>query len=607
MKLKHYILSTLFLLLFNGIVYIMSEFNLANSQKSIKETKIHILSTHYQVLLETQTKISDTAYHLTISNDKIMKILEVAPDASPQRQDELRKQLHQLLSLTYPIFQKEGILQYHFIFPDNRVFYRAHKPSKFGDDLTSERKDFAYTNREKKVFRGFAQGKTAHGFRNIYPLFDTNKKHIGAMEVSFSSDSFQWYLDHVSGIHSHFLVNKKIFDTTAWERNDLVLSYMQSAENAEYMLTLTDKHTKKVCVAQNKMRLAPYKKEIDSKMSKGEPFGVTVTPYSDTEETEIVSFIPIKNILEDTTLAWIVTYDKSPILATVTQNTAIVRGVMFIISLTILYFILRQVKSNKELQLLLVKEKENNETKEQQQKQLFEQAKHAQMGEMIGNIAHQWRQPLSVISTASTGILVEKEFGVLTDEKFVKSCEMINQNAQYLSKTIDDFRNYIKGERVKVHFDLSETIESFLHLIQGSIKNHDIEVVVQLEDGIKIDGYPNELTQCLINIFNNAKDILKEKREENRAIIIATMSQDKNAIITIKDNAGGIPQEVLPQIFDPYFTTKHKSQGTGLGLSMTRKLIVEGMDGDVVALNQEFEHDGMRYIGAEFRIALPIG
>jgi signal transduction histidine kinase len=101
---------------------------------------------------------------------------------------------------------------------------------------------------------------------------------------------------------------------------------------------------------------------------------------------------------------------------------------------------------------------------------------------------------------------------------------------------------------------------------------------------------------------------LKEERGENRAIVIvATMTQDKNVIITIKDNAGGIPQEILSKIFDPYFTTKHKSQGTGLGLSMTRKLIVEGMDGDVVASNQEFEHDGEKYFGAEFRIILPIG
>ena len=238
-------------------------------------------------------------------------------------------------------------------------------------------------------------------------------------------------------------------------------------------------------------------------------------------------------------------------------------------------------------------------------KMMEEQSRLASMGEMIGNIAHQWRQPLSVISSASTGMLMQKEYGLLTDERFTENCEAINKNAQYLSKTIDDFRNFIKGDRNKVVFDLNNEITSFLHLVEGSIKNHHINIILNLQNDIEILGYENELTQCFINIFNNAKDTLKDKSEDERAIFISTITEDDKAIITIKDNAGGIPQDIMPKIFEPYFTTKHQSQGTGLGLSMSYKLIVDGMNGTIIASNTEFEYNGKTYVGAEFTITLP--
>ena len=238
--------------------------------------------------------------------------------------------------------------------------------------------------------------------------------------------------------------------------------------------------------------------------------------------------------------------------------------------------------------------------------QLYKSEKMASMGEMIGNIAHQWRQPLSVISTGATGMKMQKQFNTLSDEQFYKTCDTINDNAQYLSKTIDDFRNFIKGDREKKLFNLGEDIKSFLHLVEGSVKRHNISVILDLHNNIQLYGYENELTQCFINIFNNAKDILKEKKIDNKLIFITTEVIDKKVIIKIKDNAGGIPKEILPRIFEPYFTTKHKSQGTGLGLHMTYNLIVNGMHGSVEAINKTYQYNGTEYRGAEFIIKLPI-
>jgi len=277
---------------------------------------------------------------------------------------------------------------------------------------------------------------------------------------------------------------------------------------------------------------------------------------------------------------------------------------------TILEYKKRVLKKQEELNKINndLEKRVNNEVQKNinTQEQLFKSEKLASMGEMIGNIAHQWRQPLSVISTASTGIKIQKELNVLTDELLEENCNAINTNAQYLSKTIDDFRNFIKGDRDKSLFNLEKNIETFLNLVDGSIKSNNINVILDLEKNISVNGYENELIQCFINIYNNAKDILNEKDIDKKLIFVSTSLSDNNAVIKIKDNAGGIPNDIINKIFDPYFTTKHKSQGTGLGLHMTYNLIVDGMHGEIKAVNEEYKYNGIRYKGASFIITIPL-
>ncbi len=240
------------------------------------------------------------------------------------------------------------------------------------------------------------------------------------------------------------------------------------------------------------------------------------------------------------------------------------------------------------------------------ERQLIEQSKMVAMGEMIGNIAHQWRQPLSVISSAATGMLLQKELGVLDDGEFEKNCKVINENTQYLSRTIDDFRNFIKGDRQFVKFNLKSNIENFLNIVEPSCKINNIQLVLNLDESLELRGQPNELIQCYMNIFNNAKDALKSIQDHNRYFSIDTYKENETMVIRFKDNAGGIPKEILPRIFEPYFTTKHKSQGTGLGLSMVYNLIVDGMKGTIEVHNTPFKYDNKIDTGAEFIISLPL-
>jgi len=241
----------------------------------------------------------------------------------------------------------------------------------------------------------------------------------------------------------------------------------------------------------------------------------------------------------------------------------------------------------------------------QKDKLLFEQSKMASMGEMIGNIAHQWRQPLSIISTSATGMQIKKEYGILEDNDFIGNCEAINKNVQYLSKTIDDFRDFIKGDREKTHFRLQDNITSLLKLVDSSIKSNHINLILDIDNDIELYGYSNELIQCFMNIYNNSKDVLEDKKEEDRFIFISSKVINGQAIIEFKDTGGGIPNKVLPKIFEPYFTTKHKSQGTGLGLHMTYNIIVDGMKGTIFAKNIKFEHNNKTYQGSVFTISIP--
>ena len=316
--------------------------------------------------------------------------------------------------------------------------------------------------------------------------------------------------------------------------------------------------------------------------------------------------------------SWVTNDDKSFLDSKILRNIFIV---LFIIAILLFYRQYLLKKANSNLQNLV-----NNKTKElkelnqnlevriekaiiqnrEKDKLLDAQSKMASMGEMIGNIAHQWRQPLSVISTGVTGMQLQKEYGLLDDKQFNKTCEMINENAQYLSKTIDDFRNFIQGDREKHTFNLAKSIDTFIHLVEGTIKENNIDIVIDIDKQIEICGFENELAQCCINIFNNAKDALKEKKITNKIILISASINENKLTLTIQDNAKGINENIIGKVFEPYFTTKHKFQGTGLGLNMTYKLIVDGMNGNITVNNQTFIHNETKYTGALFQITLPI-
>ena len=236
---------------------------------------------------------------------------------------------------------------------------------------------------------------------------------------------------------------------------------------------------------------------------------------------------------------------------------------------------------------------------------LHQQSKMAAMGEMIGNIAHQWRQPLSTITTASTGMILQKEMGILNDEFFFEATKKINSSAQHLSKTIDDFRNFFSPNKIKSNIYLENLFAITFDLISAQFSAKDIKIIKNIEN-IELYTYENELLQALINILNNARDeLIKLPNDEEKFIFIDAFKSGTNKLeITIKDNAGGIKEENLEKVFEPYFSTKHKAQGTGIGLYMTEEIITKHLNGQIFVENKEFVYDNKTYFGAQFTIEL---
>jgi PAS domain S-box-containing protein len=244
--------------------------------------------------------------------------------------------------------------------------------------------------------------------------------------------------------------------------------------------------------------------------------------------------------------------------------------------------------------------------KEKQEKEnmLYQQSKMAAMGEMLGNIAHQWRQPLSIITTSASGTKLQKEMECLSDKQFYSSMDTINDTAQYLSQTIDDFKGFFNPKDNKFEtYNISDILAKTLKLINSQFITKDIKIIQDIQD-YQITTIQNELIQVLINILNNARDILISKENKKRLLFINIFQKNNISYIEIIDNAGGVDELIIDRIFEPYFTTKEKLHGTGIGLYMSFDIIQNHLNGHLQVSNESYVHEDISYKGAKFTIRL---
>jgi signal transduction histidine kinase len=239
-------------------------------------------------------------------------------------------------------------------------------------------------------------------------------------------------------------------------------------------------------------------------------------------------------------------------------------------------------KLQESLENKIVKEVTKNK---EQQLILLEQSRLAQMGEMIAMIAHQWRQPLNNLSL-SNQLLVSKYYKGKLNDKMVDSFkETSKRQITHMSKTIDDFRNFFKSELKVKEFCVNDVVNDILNITQGIYDTYAINLNFSASREFYAKGYSNELGQAILNIINNAKDALIETQRENKFINISLQDKGENILLSIEDNANGIPEKIATKIFDPYFSTKESKNGTGLGLYMSKMVIVEKFNGHLTFTN----------------------
>jgi PAS domain S-box-containing protein len=642
----------------------------------------------------------------------------------------LRMQLYKYLLPRYEAMKIRGYYHVQFLFPNNISFLRMHKPSKFGDNLQDTRYSFSYTNTTKQPISGFEKGRTSHGFRNIFPIFDANESYLGSYELSFSSDSIQNTLSNVNKIHSHFLVHKNIFDAKMWEKKDNIITYISSIENDSYKYTVLNQTDYKRRTYTERNILKKHKQYIYNQMKLSKKFAI-YTKIDDQVTT--VTFLPILNT-QGETRAYLVSYSKSEHIADYLSNYKWINIVTFIVLLIIFILVYNYIlyknsleittREQKELlslfdkgdttifkwrndkswsvsyvsknvklmtgytknefesgaidylsiidsrdresvvhmlqyildnhinifkqksyriktkggetkwllntsqvihnaqgqvthllgyltditdiknqELILKKSEKELETltkdlqhrveievaqNRKKDKLLQEQAKLAAMGEMIGAIAHQWRQPLNALNINIQNL--DDDYAEdLIDAKFIDEyIETQTHIIQFMSQTIDDFQNFFKINKTKTNFSIKNAIEKTISIQSAQLKNNSISIQIVGEDFL-IKTYESEFKQVILNLISNAKDAILTNTIESGTIIIDI----KDKTITISDNGGGIPEDILDRVFEPYFTTKEQGGGTGIGLYMSKMIIERSMHGTLQAYNSK---DGANFV-----------
>ncbi len=474
-----------------------------------------------------------------------------------------------------------------FGLPDMTAFYRAHMPKKFGDDISKVQGVQTVTKLKKRV-SGFLVAKLGLYYRVTFPVFK-NGKYIGVIAFGININYVNDHIYEKFGAESAIIVDTKTLRQSKWYdmlEEGTIGKYTTISSNGELI-----------------SRLAKSNQNIDSK---------NILMNSDDKVYNVINNININGIhnkpiakvilFQDITKEhltykkYLYTFVTVLIILIIMLTYALIKTFnKFLNTIVLINDDLKELNTN--LEDRVEKEVQINREKEEQ---LFNQSKRAQLGDMIENIAHQWRQPLSAISTSVSGIQVQKELGILTDDSLDKSIDIVLKTTNHLSETIESFRDFLSQKKEYSDFIVQDEIDKNLNILNATLKNNNIDIIKEYtKTPLMINSIAGEISQVILNIIDNAKDILLEKNISNKQIIIAILKQNNNYVqITIEDNAGGIEKDIITKIFDPYFTTKHQSQGTGLGLHMSYKIITESLKGKLYVENTQK--------GAKFFIELPL-
>ena len=545
------------------VLYIAMEDKKGHIEQNINLEKVKLELEFTKRVFELQ-KIYNEKLEEFVSNKNIVEAFE--------KRDRVK-----LDSVVQPYFSKlikenPNFELICFGLPNQKSFYRAHMQKKFNDDISRVQGVSQVTTMKKRI-SGFMISKIGLYYRVTFPIFSKDK-YIGlvafGINLGFVNDHIQEKLNTETAI----IVKTKELKKSKWFElleEGSVGSYTVISTTGELISKVDDsiniaKDNEKVTIGDNIYNLI---NNIDIKDINGKKIA------------KVILFQDITQGMNDYKL-YMYTFIFVLLLLILLISYVLAKTFNKFLS-TIMSINDDLIDLNKNLETRIDEEVEKNREKE---KQLFEQSKHAQMGEMIGNIAHQWRQPLSAISTSASGMQLQKEMGMLDDETFETMLNRINDRAHFLSKTIDDFRDFLSENKEIDTFILQQQVDKTISIIDSSLRSENIKLIKNYqEENIEVSSISGELSQVVLNIITNAKDILVNNKIKNKEIYINIYKDNQKSIISIEDNAGGVPEDIMPKIFDPYFTTKHQSQGTGIGLYMSNSIVKNSLKGKLFVTN----------------------
>lgn len=506
-----------------------------------------------------------------------------------------------LLNRYQPLFdqlrEQYGITHLYFEKANRVNLLRVHQPERYGD--TVDRFTTLEAERAGRIARGIELGiNGTFTLRAVAPIFD-KAGLTGYVELGEEVEDILHSTDNVIGTSIVLAIGKKWLTREDWERGMRLLK-----RDANWDLLPDD-----VLIRQTIALPAKTLAEI----LQTQP-GEIVTGLKAGEKIYYAGLLPLEDAAGRNVGSRIVLRDMTQQLHGM-QQTMMQVAFISILLLVMLFVMFSLITGRVERRLEMSRKKlvaqgdelkRLNETLEQRVREevnknrekdalLVQQSRMAAMGEMIQNIAHQWRQPLNLVGLVAQNIREDFNDRALTAAALEKDVTTINQAVQQMSSTIDVFRNFLRPDQQQAtRFSLAQAVGDVLRLLDASFKYHQINVVAEINEDFSGMGFSHQLCQVLINILNNAKEAIVERKIRNGTISISLGGDKETSWVVMRDNAGGIPEDVLSKIFDPYFSTK--AQSTGLGLYMS-SMIMTHMGGTIEA--------GNAGEGAEFKVTMP--